>query len=323
MEELNTRIIFVNIKDVNLQYETRINGNNIYAYINGKKSKAPIKYFAVKQQFFGIMENKKLYVINTTDTDFTPTIMRKFKFLDDAMLDVLNVAKTHTRKFTTESQKLKKAIISKFHKIDGFEYINVHINQHPIVDLTAAKHALHQLNQRLGSKKYTMTIDYIFAMKENTDVYSTSNEICTTIIMLGLYTNDGICVSSIEILPYLPRNELEINSGTKEEFRGKKMNTLLQTVLVLIATQIHPTIEYIISYGDDPILVHIMVNTLNAIPYDEEYGHKEVIPFEQMASFADIKKYMRTSEGIASRIFLTEENIHNAKNVFDNISGLF
>ena len=315
---LNSRVKFVDLWDVNgIQYQTRINNFNIYGYI--KSSKAPLKYFQLETTtpFFGIIEKQKLYIINTLNTGFTKQFMNKFKFLDNEMLDVLT--KPLKTKSSIELQKLKAKTMTTLHKIANFKLVYT-FSKVPIVDLTAAKHIVQQLNEYLNCEEYTISIDYVFDMKENTKVCSYAGPSATS-VLLCIFTNDGNCVSSLDIGFFLENGILDISSGTKEEFKRHKMNTLLRAILILIAKYIHPKITQVVSYSINPISAHLMINTFNAIPYDERYD--DVIPFEEVNSFSNIQKYMADGKGITCRIALTDKNIHIAEQIFNEIADPF
>jgi hypothetical protein len=196
------------------------------------------------------------------------------------------------------------------------------------LDLKQAKNALQDLNTQLNCINYNVSIDYAFNLK-NTEVYSYS-KILTDNLLICIFTNDNVCVSSLELNVDIEDGIIEINSRTKEEFQKKQMNKLLRTIIVLIATQINSNITVIKSSAVNPISAHLMINTLNAIPYEEDSNDE--IPIDKLNTFSKIKAFMGIGDEntnfndttvIDTKLFLTNDNILNAKRVFDNVIANF
>ena len=200
------------------------------------------------------------------------------------------------------------------------------------LSLTQAKNELNLLNDQLNCIDYRVSIDYISDLPQNTNICSYSQECSSSQdlpdnLIICIFTMDNKCVSSLELYVDLDNKFIEINSRTKEEFQGKKMNKLLRTMIVLLAPKIHPNIKGIKSTASNPISAHLMINTLNATPYIEDSFTE--IPKADLNLFSKIKAFMIDEEEadedfkeinvIDTIIFITDENINNAMKVFKNL----
>ena len=91
---------------------------------------------------------------------------------------------------------------------------------------------------------YTIGIDYLFDMKDNTEVASQSNEMMSVSknMFLCLFDIDE-CVSPLSLDFNDETKNLEISSKTKESYERRNLNKFLRAIVIIIARFLYHDVE--------------------------------------------------------------------------------
>ena len=180
------------------------------------------------------------------------------------------------------------------------------------IDLADAKSALNKINKQLAefNKKqkcdYKIDINYFNKMDKNAEV-TAHHTLYPKTLLLCIFRNN-ICVSSMIIDYY--GGAIEIFSRTKRGHNGNKLNKLLRAVIIIIGKNIHKDTAYIRSEAANPISAYLMVKYFNA---EDEGGKVEFSTYEEF------RKYAEKHGNLMVTVALNDDNIENAKKVFDKI----
>jgi hypothetical protein len=105
-----------------------------------------------------------------------------------------------------------------------------------IVDLDKAKKTIDELNTIMECKNFKISINYGFQMEKNTEIATLFAFESAQLLLCIFYDNN--CVASLAI-EYID-GKIIIDSKTKNEYEGKKLNKLLRSVVIIIAKQLYP-----------------------------------------------------------------------------------
>jgi hypothetical protein len=279
---------------------------HIYSFINNDDCNI---FFELPDriQYIGYMENNDLYVINLLNNIFDEIFKSKFNFINDNDIILLSTE----MKYLTREEKIEvKSLSDKLRMIDRFKLYRYGFNCINIIDLTKTKDVLNYLNNQLKCKEYKFSIDYVFNLKNDTEI-NAINYLGKS-LLLCIFTND-VCVSSLVIQYDLNKNEIMIDSKTKINYEGKKLNKLLRAVIIIISKKLYPNAIYLSSSAINPISTYLMTHYFNAITYN---SNEERI---ELKNFDEIKEFFRIEDGVETRVELNNDNILNAEHVFNNI----
>ena len=135
-------------------------------------------------------------------------------------------------------------------------------------------------------------------------------EICLLQIVLCLFTGNN-CVSSITI--NITRSEMTIDSRTNAQYEGRKFNTLLRAVAIIVSKSLNERAERLVSSAVNVVSALLMIKRFNAVLRNRDISSKTVPP-EKLDKV--IKDYFAHHEGMETYVELNEENIANAMDVF-------
>ena len=186
----------------------------------------------------------------------------------------------------------------------------------PLIDLSNAKKIVDQLNAALQPTcpGFHLHIDYITSFPPGsiaslyTDLFT--NSYFQPQIVLCLFTGNN-CMSSITIK--VNKSEISINSKTNEQYEGRKFNTLLRAVAIIVSTSLNERAVRLVSSASNVISALLMIKRFNAVPRNGDISSKTVPP-EKLDKV--IKEYFDHVGGMETCIELNEENIANATTVF-------
>jgi len=186
----------------------------------------------------------------------------------------------------------------------------------PLIDLSNAKRIVDQLNAALQPTcpGFRLGIDYITAFPPGsiaslyTDLFT--NSYFQPQIVLCLFTGND-CVSSIIIK--VTKSEMSIDSKTNELYEGRKFNTLLRAVAIIVSTSLNERAERLVSSASNVISALLMIKRFNAVPRNGDISSKTVPP-EKLDKV--IKEHFDHVGGMETCVELNEENIANATDVF-------
>jgi hypothetical protein len=148
-------------------------------------------------------------------------------------------------------------------------------------------------------------------MKTNSEV--SAYRFNSTTLLLSIRTSDN-CVSSL-VIKY-DNNEIYIDSKTKEEYEGNKLNKLLRAVVIIIAKLLYPSSQYLTSVAVNPISSHLMIKHFNAQPFDDNNKPLTI----RFTNFDEMKTYFDRTDGIITKVELNDENIELAETVFTTVT---
>jgi hypothetical protein len=161
------------------------------------------------------------------------------------------------------------------------------------IDLTAAKQQITILNLKFKCLNYRISID-------------------TNTLLLCIFKGDT-CISSIEVIPI--HSGIRINRNTHKEYQNRKFIKLLTSVIIIIARDLYPQIEYIKSTAINPTSSYLMVKYFKAKAYND--SGEEITP--ELTEYTDHIEYIKKYERIHTEIEINPENIANAEQMFDII----
>jgi hypothetical protein len=185
-----------------------------------------------------------------------------------------------------------------------------------VVDLQPAKHIIAQLNGELQKTcpDFYLNIDYItsFPQDSTASLYSDVmlNSYFQPPLVLCLFTGND-CVSSLTLK--IKESELTIDSRTNERYEGRKFNTLLRAVAIMISKSLNAGAERLVSSALNIVSTILMIKRFNAVSEGGDISSKTVPP-EKLDKV--IKDYYEHRGGMETHVELNEENIANATTVF-------
>jgi hypothetical protein len=118
-------------------------------------------------------------------------------------------------------------------------------------------------------------------------------------------------VSSLTI-GFYENDEIHINSETNLQYKERKFNKLLRSVIIIIGKSLDS--NFVVSESINPISAWLMVNSFNAISKNE-LGETVI---DKTTSFDKIKPII-DSTVVMSVVVLNDENIANAQQKFHEI----
>jgi len=286
---------------------------NIYKY-NDEECE---KYFNLNDDidYLSYINDNKFIVVNLKDNI---NLDKKIKTEISSIFNKKNI-----ELFIDREDELKEIIKEETISIPKFSFVKSFPPECAnIINLDKTKKKLEELNKELiKCTKYKINIDYIFQMSENTEINALS--FYSTSLLLCIF-DENKCVSSIVIKKMNEDGEIYFDSKTKIEYENQKLNKLLRATIIIIVKSLYPKANCVRSEAINPLSAYIMIKTFNAIAFniDDEFDDEEIT--EELTTLKDIKEYMALEDGnytneIDTKIELTNENIENAKNVFNDV----
>lgn len=139
---------------------------------------------------------------------------------------------------------------------------------------------------------------------------------------------DHICIASLELYTVPHTDWVVLNSATSPNEEGKKYNTLLRTILVLIGTSI-PGVHKIFSAAYNPISAWLFIRNYNVIIDMHLISNSNLANYltslnktdPTLLSQSEIRAFYQqyTNSGISIFIPLTSENTHKANQLLDKL----
>lgn len=279
---------------------------HIYSFINNDDCN---KFFELPDriEYIGYMEDNNLYVINLLNNIFDEIFKSYFNFIKENDMVLLS---TKMKNLTIAEKRETMLLLDKLRRIDRFKFYRYGFSCTNMIQLNNAKENLDYLSNQLKCKEYKFSIDYVFNLKNDTEI--NAFKYFGNSLILCVFTKD-VCVSSLIIQYDSNNNEIMIDSKTKREYEGKKLNKLLRAVSILISKSLYPNAIYLTSSATNPISTYLMTHYFNAVAYN---GNEERIDLNNLN---EIKEFFKNEDGVETRVELTTENIQNAEDVFNNI----
>lgn len=298
---------------LNIRKLTVVNGNACYELDTKESEEVPFKHVFTPQStvFIAMKHGGNIHIFNVKDDDNFPEefedyigqIAQKLRtFFNErndgwsfAISDEINRNNPHN--FAVMRQKMSSR------------------NPPKVVDLQPAKHIIAQLNDELQKTcpDFYLNIDYItsFPQDSTASLYSDVmlNSYFQPPLVLCLFTEND-CVSSLTLK--IKESELTIDSRTNERYEGRKFNTLLRAVAIMISKSLNTGAESLVSSAINRISARLMITRFNATRLD-----KTAIRYKTLDELNTIiNDYFEHSGCMETHVELNEENIANATTVF-------
>ena len=299
-------ISFSPLSFLNVHPVTKVNGNNCYGI---KTDDCPVRYMFTPQSttFIATKYANEIHIFNLKDDGVFPDEFKEYieqireqlyKFFFEPL-------------FIGDSMRLWRKINKNSH---NFAIIRQSSECKPFIDVSNAKSIVHQLNAALQPKfpEFHLHIDYLTSFPPDS-VVSLYSDLFTNLyfepqIVLCLFTGNN-CVSSITI--NVTRSEMTIYSRTNEQYEGRKFNTLLRAVAIIVSKSLNERAERLVSSAVNVVSALLMIKQFNAVLRNGDISSKTPEKLDKV-----IKDYFDHHEGMETYVELNEENIANAMDVF-------
>jgi hypothetical protein len=185
-----------------------------------------------------------------------------------------------------------------------------------LIALDGAKSTVRELNTYLHKKcpEFHLNIDYLTSFPEGSTVslyrHVHLNAYIKPPLLLCLMHGDD-CVSSITLKVYA--SNISIDSRTNERYEGRKFNTLLRAVAIMISKSLSERSERLTSCAENIISAMLMIKRFNAVSEGGDIGKSTISP-DKLDKV--IKDYFHHNGGIETHVELNDVNTANATAVF-------
>jgi len=296
-------IQYTNIQNLGIYFVNKINDISIYKYTINECD----KYFKLSENinYFGYINDNTFYVVSLNDGEFDENFKSNFKFINESMLSTL----------TNNELKIKDKmpILKQLKEIKNFIYITFSNNCEKFINLDNSRKLVNELNQFLVCKKFVISINYAFQIKNESTV--SAYIINSNSLILCIFHNDKNCVSSVVITYDDQIQELYFDSKTQKEYENNNFNKLLRAIIIIIAKNLYPNVKYVVSNAINPISAYLMIKYFNAETFDENEKKLNI----KFNAFSEIKTYFDNGNYIISKVEINVQNIENAYNKFKEI----
>ena len=308
-------IIYSSAELLNIRQLTVVNGNACYELDTKESEEVPFKYVFTPQStvFIAMKHAGNIHIFNVKkDREFPD----EFK---DYIGQIAQKLRTYFNERTDVSTSFKISDEINRNNPHNFAVIRQKMslrNPPIVVDLQPAKHIIAQLNDELQKTcpDFYLNIDYItsFPQDSTASLYSDVmlNSYFQPPLVLCLFTGND-CVSSLTLK--IKESELTIDSRTNERYEGRKFNTLLRAVAIIISKSLNAGAERLVSSALNIVSTILMIKRFNAVSEGGDISSKTVPP-EKLDKV--IKDYYEHRGGMETHVELNEENIANATTVF-------
>jgi hypothetical protein len=310
-------IVYSSTTLLNIKRLTVVNGNACYE-IEVKDKECPFKHKFVctlqSTKFIAMMHAGNLHIFNLMqdqDGIFPEDFRRYIDANREHLIEILNLS----------GVRLNKAL-REFNTNNPHNLAIIKPNSPPcdqFLDLTVAKGIIHALNIELQPTcpGFYLHIDYLtsFPMGSTVSMYSELwlNYFMRPPLLLCLMHGNE-CVSSIT-MKVREREIIDINidSKTNERCEGRKFNTLLRAVAIMISKSLSNRAEELTSDAINKISARLMITLFNATRLDKTAFRYETL--DELNKIID-DDFSGERGGTETRVELNEENIARATSVF-------
>ena len=186
---------------------------DIYIY---KENQDCEKYFTIEQKYNYIAYNDEtnFYIVTLKGLDLSEEDRELFKKEFKACGEP---------SFLQKKSLEKRMLVNKIS--EKVLFININSDEcHTSINLTVANKEIDKLNFKLVTSNYTLKLNYIFEIENETHISAFS--LRTPIKLLLCIYNNNACVSSLVITYNDTEKEISIDSKTKDGYGNKKLNKL-------------------------------------------------------------------------------------------------
>lgn len=312
-------IVYSSTKLLNIKLLTVVNRNAWYEIdTKDKELSFKPKFVCVPQStiFIALKHNGNIHVFNLIqDTVFPDEFKTYLREINDKLMKYFNDSTSSVR------------ISDEINRPDNpHHFVVVRPNLPRTVDefinLDDAKRVIQSLNSELQKKcpGFHLQIDYITSFPVGSTVSLYSGVLLNAYIkppLLLCLMHGNECVSSITLM--VSEREPIIESKTNKRYEGRKFNTLLRAVAIMISKSLYQNAEYLISNAVNIISATLMIKRFNAsatfiFPNTVRVISKTSIKPEKFNK--TIEDFFDYYGSMQTRVDLNEENIVNATSVF-------
>lgn len=297
---------------LNIRKLTVVNGNACYELDTKESEEVPFKYVFTPQStvFIAMKHAGNIHIFNVKkDREFPD----EFK---DYIGQISQKLRTYFNERTDVSTSFKISDEINRNNPHNFAVIRQKMslrNPPIVVDLQPAKHIIAQLNGELQKTcpDFYLNIDYITSFPQDSTASLYSDVILNSYfqppLVLCLFTGND-CVSSLTLK--VRESELTIDSRTNERYEGRKFNTLLRAVAIMISKSLNAGAERLVSSALNIVSTILMIKRFNAVSEGGDLS-KDTPKIDKI-----INDYYEHRGGMETHVELNEENIANATTVF-------
>ena len=304
-------IVYSSVDLLNIRPLTTVNGNICYEI---RTDDCPVRHVFTPETFIAMKHNDAIHIFNLKQDGVFPD---EFKgYIEQIRPKLYAYFKSGvgignafmiSDEINRRDNPHKFAIIRQTTSSRQCERFN---------DLSNAKSIVHQLNAALQPKcpGFHLHIDYITAFPPGsiaslyTDLFT--NSYFQPQIVLCLFTGND-CVSSITIK--VNKSEISIDSKTNERYEGRKFNTLLRAVAIIISKSLNESAKRLTSNAANIISALLMIKRFNAVSQEGDISKSAISP-EKLDKV--INDYFAHHGVIETYVELNDVNIANAMAVF-------
>ena len=306
-------IVYSSTELLNIKPLTVVNGNACYE-IEVKDKECPFKHkFMCTLQstnFIAMMHAGNLHIFNLMHDRMFPEDFRSY----------IDANREHLIKILNLSGVRRNKALHEFNTNNPHNLAIIKPNSPPcdeFLDLTVAKGIIHTLNIELQPTcpGFYLHIDYLtsFPMGSTVSMYSElwlDYFMRPPLLLCLMHGNE--CVSSIT-MKVREREIIDINidSKTNKRYEGRKFNTLLRAVAIMISKGL--SAEVLTSDATNKISARLMITLFNATRLDKTAFRYETL--DELNKIID-DDFSGEHRGTETRVELNEENIARATSVF-------
>ena len=309
-EQMN--IVYSSTTLLNVRPLTVVNGNACYE-IEIRDKECPFKHaFVFTPQtttFIAVKHAGNIHIFNVkNDGDFPD----EFKAYIDGITPSL--IKFYGKPTTAFGELYRMSYEINHGNPHGFVIITPKNPQSDqVIVLDGAKKIVSELNDALQPRcpEFHLNIDYITSYPVGSTASLYSNVLLNAYVkpplLLCLMHGDD-CVSSIKIKVH--DSDISIDSMTNKRCEGRKFNTLLRAVAIMISKSLSERTERLKSSAINIISAMLMIKRFNAVSEGENIS-KDTPEIDKI-----INDYFEHRGGMEIHVELNEANIANATAVF-------
>ena len=311
------KIVYSSTRLLNVRPLTVVNGNACYE-IEIRDKECPFKRAFVftphTTTFIAVKHAGNIHIFNVkNDNDFPDD----FKAYIDGITPSLMIF--YDERYAFMSGKLF-VISNEINNGNSHGFVIISPKNPPcdqFIALDGAKSIVRELNAELQPTcpEFHLNIDYItsFPVGSTASLYLTVklNAYIKPPLLLCLMHGDD-CVSSITMKVH--DSDISINSMTNKRCEGRKFNTLLRAVAIMISKSLSERTERLKSNAMNIISAMLMIKRFNAVSEGGDIIGKSAIPPDKLDKV--IKDYFDQNGGMDTHVELNDVNTANALTVF-------
>jgi hypothetical protein len=308
-------IVYSSTQLLNIKPLTTVNGNACYEIeTKDKECSFKHKYICVPQstKFIALKHAGSIHIFNLVQDGAFPDEFKTYiDEINEKLMKYFNERST--------GQVLSQISDEINRDANPHNFVIVRPTSPPceqFLNLDDAKHVIQSLNDELQKtcRGFHLHIDYITSFPSGSTVSMYSDVRLNTYIkppLLLCLMHGKDCVSSITLK--VSKSQLNIDSRTNALYEGRKFNTLLRAVAIIISKSLNQSAEHLTSNAANIISAILMIKRFNACTPGGDISKIAIRP-DKLDKI--INDYFSHNDGMETMVELNEENIANARSVF-------